>query len=257
MAEPKKPSRSYKIIRKIIWFFYPKMKLYGQENLPDEAVILVGNHTQLHGPIAAELYGPGEHYTWCAGQMMHREDVAQYAFQDFWSQKPRYTHWFYRILSHLIVPLSLCVFNNANTIGVYHDTRIVGTFKNTVNRLREGANVVIFPEHDVKFNHIIYDFQDKFIDVAKLYYKRTGKAVCFVPLYIAPKLKGMYLGTPTRFQPEASMDQERQRIKDYLMQSITELAQALPEHTVVPYRNIPKRLYPKNTQGGTHETSCG
>ena len=257
MAEPKKPSVSYKIIQKIIWFFYPKMTLYGQEHLPDEATIIVGNHTQLHGPIAAELYGPGEHYTWCAGQMMHKEDVAEYAFQDFWSQKPKATHWFYKILSHLIVPLSLCIFNNANTIGVYHDTRIIGTFKNTVKRLSEGAHVVIFPEHDVKYNHIVYDFQDKFIDVAKLYYKKTGKAVCFVPLYIAPNLKGMYLGEPTRFQPEASMDEERQRIKDYLMQAITDLAEDLPEHTVVPYRNIPKKRYPKNTKEAPHETARG
>lgn len=255
MAEPKKPSLSYKIIKKIIWFFYPKMTLHGQENLPREAVILVGNHTQLHGPIAAELYGPGTHYTWCAGQMMHREDVADYAFQDFWSQKPKWTHWFYRLLSHLIVPLSLCIFNNANTIGVYHDTRIVGTFKTTVKRLDEGANVVIFPEHDVKYNHILYDFQDKFIDVAKLYYKRTGKAVCFVPLYIAPRLKAMYLGEPIRFRPEVPMEEERQRIKTCLMDSITALAESLPEHTVVPYRNIPKKLYPKNTKEDPHETA--
>lgn len=255
MAEPKKTPVSYKIIKKLIWFFYPKMTLYGQEHLPQEATIIVGNHTQLHGPIAAELYAPGEHYTWCAGEMMHREDVAEYAFRDFWSQKPKYTHPFYKCLSHLIVPLSVCIFNNANTIGVYHDTRIIGTFKNTVKRLSQGANVVIFPEHDVKYNHIVYDFQDKFIDVARLYYKKTGKAPCFVPLYIAPKLKGMYLGTPTRFRPEAPMDEERQRIKEYLMQSITDLAEALPEHTVVPYRNIPKKLYPKNTEA-FHETAC-
>ena len=28
--------------------------------------------------------------------------------------------------------------------------------------------------------------------------------------------------------------------------AITEMAASLPEHTVIPYRNIPKRLYPKN-----------
>lgn len=256
MAEPKKTSVSYKIIKKLIWFFYPKMTLHGQEHLPDEATIIVGNHTQLHGPIAAELYAPGDHYTWCAGQMMHKEDVAEYAFQDFWSQKPKYTHWFYKIAAHLIVPLSLCIFNNANTIGVYHDTRIIGTFKNTVKRLSEGNHVVIFPEHDVKYNHIVYDFQDKFIDVAKLYYKKCGKAVCFVPMYIAPNLKGMYLGASTRFRPEAPIEGERQRIKAYLMQSITDLAEALPEHTVVPYRNIPKKLYPKNTKEAPYETAC-
>lgn len=242
----KKTSALYRMIKWLVWRFYPKIEVVGTENLPDEAAIIVGNHTQMNGPIAAELYCPGTHYTWCAGQMMHLKDVPEYAFQDFWSQKPKYTHWFYKLLSYIIAPLSVCVFNNANTIGVYHDTRIVGTFKNTIKRLQEGAHVVIFPEHDVKYNHIIYDFQDKFIDVAKLYYKKTGKELSFVPLYIAPKLKKMYLGKPIQFCSATPMEAERRRICDYLMKEITEIACGLPEHTVVPYRNIPKKYYPSN-----------
>ena len=95
-------------------------------------------------------------------------------------------------------------------------------------------------------NNIVYEFQDKFIDVAKLYYKRSGKALCFVPMYIAPKLKTMYLGKAVRFDPETPIKEERQRICEYLMNEITDIAEALPEHTVVPYKNLPKKLYPKN-----------
>ena len=31
--------------------------------------------------------------------------------------------------------------------------------------------MVVFPEHYVPYNHILNDFQDKFIDIARLYYK--------------------------------------------------------------------------------------
>ena len=243
-----KPSKLFRVIKWLIWFFYPKLRVEGIENLPEEPVIIVGNHTQMNGPIASELYCPGTHYTWCAGQMMHKEDVAEYAFEDFWSQKPKWTHPWFRLLSHLIVPLAVCIFNNANTIGVYHDTRIIKTFKETMRRLDEGASIVIFPEHDVKYNHILYDFQDRFIDIARMYWKKTGKCLCFVPLYIAPKLKAMYFGKPTRFDPSRPMDEERARIKEYLMGQITDMACDLPEHTVVPYRNIPKKYYPSNKQ---------
>ena len=236
--EDKKVSLLYKIIKGLVWLFYPKMKVMGIENLPEEACILVGNHTQMNGPICAELYCPGRHYTWCAGQMMKLKEVPGYAFQDFWSQKPKWTHPWYKLLSYIIAPLSACVFNNANTIAVYRDARIVATFKGTIKRLQEGNHVVIFPEHDVKHNHIVYDFQDKFIDVAKLYYRKTGQAVCFVPLYIAPKLKQMHIGKPIRFDPDEPMDTQRRKICDYLMQEITDIASALPEHTVVPYRII-------------------
>ena len=138
----------------------------------------------------------------------------------------------------------MCLFSNANTIPVHRDTRIISTFKQTVRTLQEGVSVVIFPEHDAPHNHIVYDFQSRFIDVAKMYYKKTGREISFVPLYIAPKLHKMVLGKPIRYRADASMEEERLRISQTLMDEITELAESLPVHTVVPYRNIPKRLYP-------------
>ena len=245
MEEKKKPVL-FKIIKWLVKAFYPKMQVEGTENLPEEPVIIVANHCQMNGPIVGELYVPGEPYIWCAGEMMHLSDVPEYAFRDFWSQKPKWTHPGYKLLSCIIAPLSVCIFNNARTIGVYHDTRILSTFKNTVKKLQEGKSVVIFPEHDVKHNHIVYDFQDKFIDIAKLYYKKTGKELQFVPMYIAPKLKKLCLGEPVRFSASAPMETERRRIAEYLMNEITAIAQALPAHTVVPYRNIPKKEYPSS-----------
>ena len=242
----KKTSVLFCCIKWCVKTVYPKFQVEGIENLPDEPVIIVGNHCQMNGPIVGELYVPGEPYIWCAGEMMHLKDVPAYAFRDFWSQKPKWTHPGYKLLSYAIAPLSVCVFNNARTVGVYHDTRILSTFKNTVKLLQDGKSVVIFPEHDVKHNQIIYDFQDKFIDVAKLYYKKTGKELKFVPMYIAPNLKKLYLGKPVQFCAAEPMDTERSRIRDYLMAEITAMAEVLPEHTVIPYRNIPKRDYPLN-----------
>lgn len=236
----------YRLIKWLVGQFYPRMEVVGTEKLPDDPAIIVANHAQMNGPIACELYFPGRRYTWCAGQMMHLKDVPDYAFRDFWSNKPAYSRWFYRILSYIIAPFSVCVFNNADTIAVYHDTRILSTFKNTVKKLEEGANVVIFPEHAEPHNHIICAFQDRFIDVARLYYKKTGKALSFVPMYIAPKLKKMYLGEPVRFHPEKPMEEERRRISCCLMDRITEMAVSLPEHTVIPYQNIPRREYRSN-----------
>lgn len=256
--EEKKPSWLFRGIKWLVRAFYPKMEVVGTENLLDEPVIVVGNHAQMHGPIACELYFPGKRYTWCAGQMMHLKEVPAYAFSDFWSKKPKYTHWFYKLLSYIIAPLAVCIFNNADTIGVYRDTRIVSTFKNTVNRLCQGASVVIFPEHDIKYNNIIYDFQDKFIDIARLYYKKTGKELAFVPMYIAPALRKVYLGEPIRFCAANPMEEERDRICGYLMEQITQIGRGLPEHTVVPYRNIPKKDYPSNLpKEGPYEKTGG
>lgn len=234
----------YRIIRALVWLFYPRITVSGTENLPEEPVILVGNHCQMNGPIAAELYAPRPRYTWCASEMMELHEVAEYAYQDFWINKPRWIRWFYRLLSYIIPPLSVCVFTNACTIPVYRDLRITKTFRQTMERLSEGADVVIFPEKEEPYNRIIYAFQDHFIDVARLYWKRTGKAVSFVPFYLAPALKTMVLGTCVTFDPSVPIEEERARICRLLMEQITDMAEALPPHRVVPYPNLPKREYP-------------
>lgn len=248
--EKKQTSTLYKIIKSLVRFFYGKMEVVGLENLPEDNAIIVGNHCQLNGPIAGELLLQDNCYIWCAGQMMDLKEVPEYAFTDFWSQKSKWTQPFYKLASYLIAPLSVCIFNNARTIAVYRDMRIMSTFKDSIKLLQQGANILIFPEKDEKHNNILYQFQENFIDIAKLYCKKTGIALTFVPMYIAPKLKKMYIGKGISYQCENSIEEERKRISKYLSDEITEIACNLPKHTVVPYRNIPKRFYLTNKDIG-------
>ena len=237
----------YRLIVRIIWMLSPKYTLHGTEKLPDEPCVLVGNHCQMYGPIAAELYLERPHSIWCIGEMMNRKEVPAYAFQDFWSMKPKRVHWFYRMLSHIIAPLSEYVFTHAHTIPVYKDARVMTTFRRSVERLQEGADVVIFPEKNEPYNQILCKFQEHFADLARIYCRKTGKTVCFVPMYTAPRLAEIHFGEPVRFNPKAEDGEERTRVCAGLMEAITALAAALPEHVVVPYPNIPKNQYPLNT----------
>lgn len=233
-------------IKGLLKFFYPKIELFGTENIPEDPCIIVGNHSQIHGPIIAELYFPDNFYTWCIGEMMKLSSVPAYAYSDFWSKKPKILRPFFKLLSYIIAPFSVLIFNNARTIAVYKEGKVINTFRDSINKMKQGNNIVIFPECDKKYNNIIYDFQEGFVDIAKLYNKRTGKEISFVPLYIAPKLKAAYFGKPIKFFTESELDDERYRIRSYIMKQITDIATELPPHTVVPYRNIPKKQYPIN-----------
>ena len=144
------------------------------------------------------------------------------------------------------------LFNNANTIEVYCDKRIISTFKKTFNKLKEGKSIVIFPEGKKDYNNIINDFQTGYVDIARMYYKRTGKALKFVPLYIAPNLRKMYMGKSVEFSPDEPIENERERITAHLMKEITDIARNLPEHKVVPYKNVPKKEHKTNYE----KTGC-
>ena len=242
----KQSSLLYRIVRWFVWLFSPKYRIEGIDKLPKEPCVIVGNHSHMYGPIAGEFYTPGPHAIWCAGQMMNKEEVSAYAYQDFWSGKPKAFLWFYKILSHLIRPVAMLVFHNAHTIPVYHDTRLISTFRLSIESLQDGNSIVIFPECYDEYNNIVHGFQDKFVDLARFYYRKTGKALSFVPLYVAPKLKKLFYGDPILFHPETPIEEERTRICKLLMEAITTIALAQPNHTVVPYPNVSKRLYPKS-----------
>ncbi|MCR4933533.1 MAG: hypothetical protein K6A29_04990, partial [Lachnospiraceae bacterium] len=61
---------------------------------------------------------------------------------------------------------------------------------------------------------------------------------------ICPALKKVVFGKPVLFNHEAPMKEEQERICNYLMDEISEVAYSLPRHRVVPYPNIKKKDYP-------------
>ena len=218
--EAKQDPRLFRLIRWVVRKVSPKYTLSGTDRLPEAPCVIVGNHCQMYGPIAAG---------------------------DFWSMKPRSVQWFYRMLSHWIAPLAEYVFTCAHTIPVYRDARVMTTFRLSMEQLRAGADIVIFPEKAEPFNQVLCRFQEHFVDIARLVYRRSGTALCFVPMYTAPRLNSIHFGDPVRYNPDAPEEEERQRICDALAKAITDLAEALPPHVVIPYLNIPKDQYPRNT----------
>ena len=232
----------------MVWVFFPKYKVEGVENLPEEAAVIVGNHCKANGPIVSQLYMPREGYTWCIAQMMHIKEVPNYSFTDFWSGKPKWTHPFYHLASYIIAPLAAFIFTHADTIGVYKDKRVLKTFTESAEKMGAGADVIIFPECYDEHNNIVHDFQRGFVDVARLDYKKNKRNTPFVPMYLAPSLKKVIFGKPIYYDPTNPPKEEAERIIAYLQNEISELAYAQPPHKVVTYNNIRKKYYPTNVR---------
>ena len=240
-----KPSLAFRALKRIVKLVYKPFTFEGLENLPEgEPCVIVGNHSQLHGPLAMELYAPRPHYTWCVSEMMSFKEVPAYAYRDFWSSKPKAVRWIFKIVSYLIAPLAYFLFNNAKVIPVYHDTRLLSTFKLSAQRLGEGADVVIFPESYEPYSNIVYDFQKGFTDVALFCKKKLKRSVRFVPMYLCPALKKILYGRPTEIDFSKPIREEAERVRVYLMDEVTRLALTLPPHRVVPYPNMAKKDYP-------------
>ena len=96
--QSKKKPRFYRFIIFWIKLFYRKREYLGQENMPEEASIYVTNHAQYHMPFSTEFYFPTKKYIWCIGEMMKAKEVPAYTYKDFWSHKPKWTKWFFKML---------------------------------------------------------------------------------------------------------------------------------------------------------------
>ncbi len=245
----------YKVLKKVVKFFYPKQKIYGYENLPNQPCVIVSNHSQLNGPITCKLYFKGEKSIWCAGELCKKKTVSNFAYNDFFKYKPKFFKWWYKFLSFLMTPIFPFLLNNADTIPVYHNLKIVSTYKKTIDALLQNKNVIIFPESHEDGNNIVNKFNTGFVDIAKLYYKKTGKILNFVPMYIAPKLKSAYIGKPIEYSVDKDITKLRNDISLKIYNEITNVASSLKKHKVVPFKNVPKRFY-KNNVETSEESIC-
>ena len=241
--EEKKTHFLYKLIRRIGLIFTPKYTIEGFENIENGPCLIAGNHCQVHGPIACELHMKGKYVIWCASEVIKKKVISDYAFEEFWGRKPKWTHWFFKLISK-IGPIVAQVFIDAHTLPVYRDLRAIKTFYYAIDKLEEGCTNILFLENYEPHNNIINEFKHGFVDLGKMYYKKTGKILKFAPMYVCPALKKIYIGKTTDFNPNEDIVNERERVRQYLMDGVTEIAISLPPHRVVPFANTTKQDWP-------------
>lgn len=240
----KKKSLFYRFVLKILKVFYKKRNFIGMENIPNGPSLLIGNHAQIHGPLSSQVYYNGYKYIWCIGQMTKLKEVPAYAYHDFWMYKPKYIRWFYKILSYIIAPICSYALSRSDVIPVYKDGRMRNTINTTIDKLNDGAHVIIFPEEHKLYNEIVNEFQTRFVDIARFYYKKYKVEISFVPMYNAASLKTIVFGKPIKYDSTLDIESQRKKICEYLKEEITRVAKELPKHKVVPYGNIKKKDYP-------------
>lgn len=181
---------------------------------------------------------------------MRLKEAPGYAFRDFWAYKPKRYRWFYKLLSFCIAPALVYLCKSAEAIPVYTDRRYLLTVRATLEKLENGKSIIIFPECHTRYNAIVNEFKEGFAELAAYYYKRYGKEISFVPVYIAPKIKKVVFGSPVKYDPSVPIEEQRLAICNHLKSEITAAANSLPVHTVIPYANIPKKEYPVSQISG-------
>lgn len=234
-----KHSFYYNCMQCVARILFPRAMVRFAEPPPEEPVVFVGNHAAVCGPVLLTLDLPRKHQTWTIHAATDRKTASRYAFHDVFFGNSRRCRWFWRILSGIVGKALPPLLREAGTIPVYHDARIAATMRGSMKALLNGEDLVIFGESPKRYSPYVNDLQAGFVDLARLYYRKTRKRLAFCPFYV--KKRVIAVGTPILYDPEAPMEAQREVIVLRLRDSIDALGRSLPPHKPVPF--LPERWY--------------
>lgn len=219
---------------KIIAFLvrpFLRLRVVGTENMRQEDFpsIFVCNHGIIYGPVAAVIYLPTYFRPWIDKKMIDRDMATREMYERQSHRIPllstRAKMWLARQLSR---PVAWAL-NSFDPVPVDKSSLkgVLATFDATVKVLSEGDNVLIFPERPrrvkkggkVTVEHetvTVGDLYTGFANIGTLYFRETGKALRFYPIYANRKNRTFRIGEPVVFDPDNNPRDEKLRIAEVL-----------------------------------------
>ena len=220
----------WKLVAKIIKVFYVKAHIEGvQKILKSTNAVVVANHLGSFGPLALMSSLTHKLYPWVVQEVTNLKQCAAYVQRDFVEKELKLRSFMGWELSRLIGRICVRLMGYLEAIPVYRKRReIYRTFEISLTYLKSKRALLIFPEDDdSKKRDDLCMLNTGFIRMARWLYQTSHRVLTFYPVAINKKVRGIRVGEPIRFDPEAPFGEERMRIKEYLERSISGMYQAL------------------------------
>lgn len=109
--------------------------------------IIVSNHVGTDAPLSLELYADAPIRFWGAAEM-NEGLIKCYKYQSrvYYHEKKHWNLHLARLFCLLASPLTTLFYKGLRLISTYHDARFLRTLNQSLRAIKEGDNIVIFPE---------------------------------------------------------------------------------------------------------------
>jgi 1-acyl-sn-glycerol-3-phosphate acyltransferase len=207
---------------------FPKPSITFTEPVPQaEPVVFVANHEKNYGPGVMQLYFPRRFRPWIIYHMLEPGECKAYVQETFFEERLGWPAWLSAFTAKAIEPLLIRLMNATHPVPVYREDprRITRTFQDSLDALRSGENLLIFPENENApfYSPEIQEFFPGFLYLAKLYRRETGKSLVFCPVSINPDRETVTVGKSIRFSPNGNYPAEAERVRQHLMHQVAGL----------------------------------
>ncbi|MDD3409638.1 MAG: hypothetical protein PHY12_02395 [Eubacteriales bacterium] len=187
------------------------MQTLWQEPFTGEPSVFICNHAGALGPIDICAQFPlADHcHPWMNAQMLSAREVPAYVRQDYWWKPGCKMEWLYTAtLPYLAAAVLPPILRTTPTVPVYHDARLIRTFRESIRLLQSGEHLVIFPEQPSGYQSHHMWLNDGFLRIAPMYHKLTGQALAFWPVKIDYRRHEFRVASPVRFDPARPLKEQ-------------------------------------------------
>ncbi len=218
-----KNKRPYKrvveIPRFFVKLFLPKQKTVWHGEKPSKPAVFVCNHARTFGPLAMmsrfELYKQSR--PWVIGEICNAREIPAYARKDFWCKEGKwYTSLYYKTVPYVACAIVPPIMKWIGAIPVYHDSRVRKTISRSVEYLKRGDNIILFPEKPEEFGKYSEDFMTGFVLMARQFEKKTGEKLDMYPVWLDKKSRQINVGTPVQSDKDLNAKEDAKIVADKL-----------------------------------------
>ncbi len=165
--------------------------------LADKAIYL-SNHAGANGPLSYELFFPKLLTCWGTHEMFGNvRERRNYLYHVFYRQKLHWGKFRAFFVATVFAPISRGFYRSIGLIPTYTDSRFISSIKISCKILDENHPLLIFPEDSSRgYLNPPQGFNNGFVTMAKLYFKRRGEDVPVYPVYYLTKERKMVIAPP-------------------------------------------------------------
>ncbi len=207
-------------------------RVVGKKNVDTKAFpsIFVCNHSQIYGPIAAILNFPFYIKPWILNEMIDNDKIAGHIQKGTfdrmkWLPKPIRDR-----AGKLFGPIIAWAMQSTEPIPVYrNDGRdVLKGITMSIEALEADDNILLFPENPFRTEGYVHEgvgeFFSGFVNIARDYYKKTGRAITFYSVYANKRKRTLTFSKGITFNPAIPYREEKEHITQYLHEAMVNLA---------------------------------
>lgn len=216
----------FKVLKQVMKIRYkrPAFVYLGEKFQPGS--VILSNHEGTDAPMSLEIWNPTAIRMWGAHEM-NSGLVKMYKYQTrvYYHEKKGWNLHLARLFCIIASPLTNLFYKGLNLISTYRDTRLMKTIRESIETIKEGQSIVIYPEDSTNgYLSELEGFHAGFVLLCDSL-KRKGIDVPVYVTYFKKKEKVYVIDKPIMYSELTKDNPDKKTIAERLKNRCNELGQ--------------------------------